>query len=56
MASKAFSQNGFIHPDPREEEPLLEERYPRKATVYDAVAGIYISTDSSIIQVTDCPR
>ena len=42
MASKAFSQNAFINPDPLDEEPLLEERQARKATVYDAVAGTYV--------------
>jgi hypothetical protein len=42
MASKAFSQDAFLNPGllhEEHEEFIHEEKRPRKASVYDAVAG-----------------
>jgi hypothetical protein len=47
MASKARSQNAFLYPERLRESSIQEERTSksRQATVYDAVAGTYISAN-----------
>jgi len=53
MTSKAFSEARFLYPEESQEEgsaKTKEEGKYRKETVYDAVAGIYTYTYSTLPQ------